>query len=176
MFHKCAFLTFYFKGMSVIMASIWCRHNFTQCLRNKRLSWNDKKKTVDKMCTVSFYLRIWGSFCPSAAKQTVYLCAFKGQTETDKLECISFRSENLYRWKSSHINMTFQCHPELLGPALMAWPLRNDSIDCSHTRWNLSICHNLVSCLRLAYKQALIEWSQFTETKWRCLYHQWHQR
>ncbi len=65
-----------------------------------------------------------------------------------------------------HTNMTFQCHLKLLGLALMAWPLRNDSIDRSHTRWNLSICHNLVSCLRLAYKQALIEWSQFTKTKW----------
>lgn len=66
-------------------------------------------------------------------------------------------------------NMTFQCHLELLGLALMARSLRNGSIDRSHTRWNLSICHNLVSCLRLAYKEALIEWSQFTKTKWSCV-------
>lgn len=102
-------------------------------------------------------------------------CVCKGQAETDELTHIWLRPQNVCRQKCharrhthTHTNMTFQCHLKLLGVALMAWPLRNGSIDRSHTRWNLSICHNLVSCLRLAYKQALIEWSQFTKTKWSC--------
>lgn len=63
----------------------------------------------------------------------------------------------------SYTNMTTQCHLELLCLALAT--TKNSCIDCSHTRWNLSICHNLLSCPISAYKQALIEWSQFTKTK-----------
>lgn len=95
---------------------------------------------------------------------------YKGQVETDKLTYILLGSQNLRRQNSTgtnthiHINMALQCHLQLLGLALMAQPLRNGSIDRLHTRWNLSICHNLVSCLRPAYKQTLIEWSQLTKT------------
>jgi len=115
---------------------------------------------MKKLSTAS----VFSQMTSSAENITVILCmeslSVKDEQRRVNWYLYSTSITELIKAKSSHTQMTFQCHREILGLALRGRPLRSDSIDRSHTRWNLSMCHRLLSCLRAAYKQALIEWSQ----------------